>query len=164
VLTFIPVRNPQNTTKLAFGIDKKDELEAFCEDLADLINFKKETSNGIKSFATAATNGSEKPQSKAGNETGKQEPDKAMPVRHAASIGNLNVPPKPSPETAKSVSSTIVPEAPEVKLSRTIADSTNSVRKTEGPGFRYVLAATLISITVAFIWYQFFMVLSKHRD
>ncbi|MDD3148577.1 MAG: hypothetical protein PHD82_14885 [Candidatus Riflebacteria bacterium] len=55
-LTFIPSRNTQKVSRLNFGPEKQEELEDFCEELADLINFKKETPSGIKIYSPPAAN------------------------------------------------------------------------------------------------------------
>lgn len=49
-LTFVPERNPASSTRLSFPLSRKEALEDFCEDLADLIRFKKETPAGVKTY------------------------------------------------------------------------------------------------------------------
>lgn len=42
-LTFVPSRYPRNTTRVSFPKEQKRQVESFCEDLADLIDFKTES-------------------------------------------------------------------------------------------------------------------------
>jgi hypothetical protein len=53
LLTFVPLGKSQNLAKLTFGSDKKAELESFCEDIADFITYKKETSHGVQVLCNA---------------------------------------------------------------------------------------------------------------
>lgn len=52
-LTFVPTGKTQQVSRLNFTPDKQEELEDFCEELADLINFKKETASGVKIYSNA---------------------------------------------------------------------------------------------------------------
>lgn len=128
VLTFIPAKNQGNTTRLSFSIDKKDELEDFCDDIADLINFRMETASGVKIYP--------KPDEKL-----------ATPVKPAEK--------KPEPakvEAAKAqpAAKPVVKPVPPQDVKIVAGESDNGVSP------RYILFATLISLLVAFIWYQFF--------
>lgn len=49
-ITFVPKKNTLNVTKLTFSQTKKTELEDFCEDLAELITYKKEKDGIVQVF------------------------------------------------------------------------------------------------------------------
>ena len=49
-ITFVPKKNTLNVTKLTFSQTKQTELEDFCEDLAELITYKKEKDGIVQVF------------------------------------------------------------------------------------------------------------------
>ncbi len=167
VLTFVPARNPQKITRLSFAMEKRDELEDFCDDLADLINFKKETAVGIKTFAVPP---SEVPVSEpAGdkkipvNSARHKEPE----IRHVTSATrhSENVEPSPKQEIITTPVTPSEARPPEVKIVNQTARLASSSLTSSSEGFKasYVVIATIVSILVAFLWYQFFKSLSDTR-
>lgn len=167
VLTFVPARNPQNTTRLSFAMEKRDELEDFCDDLADLINFKKETAVGIKTFAVPP---GEAPASESATE--KKMPvapakPKEPEIRHVTSATRYseNVEPAPKQEIITTPVTPTEAGPPEVKIVNQTARLTSASLTSSSEGFKasYVVIATIVSILVAFLWYQFFKSLSDTR-
>lgn len=156
VLTFIPARNPHSTTRLSFGIDKQPQLEDFCEDLADLINFKKETAEGVKTYAVPAQPSNQMPELRNAVSATRhvERPDSPADLSTGTTVSNA---------THKHVSP---PEKAEVKIVTQPGQSTENDKRLNTNslyGFGYILAATLISVLVAFIWYKFFSMLSGRR-
>ncbi|MFZ5952401.1 MAG: hypothetical protein ACOYXC_16995 [Candidatus Rifleibacteriota bacterium] len=144
VLTFIPSSNPNNTTRLSFPISKKAEIEDICEDLADLINFRMETSAGVKVYP--------KPEETIAKKT------EVKP----ASAGQASV--RPTERGSEKPAEKLV--NPEIKARAPIGSEVKIVSRTdqssegEPAPTRYIILATVISILVAFIWYQFFRTIS----
>ena len=210
-LTFIPVGNSQKVSKLNFSNEKLRELEDFCEDLADLISFRKETASGIKTYspapaqqppkiapqrplktdevpelrhATSAIRHTDKPEPSARVISGEAAPpteasgsETTKPVATAKSV----------PEEAARAKTTVRSEPPEVKIVKTpvtarfgepggektdikaqAAAKTRGSNEPTAPGFEfragYVIAATLISVLVAFVWYRFFLFVSDWKS
>lgn len=188
VLTFIPKRNPLNTTRLSFAMEKREELEDFCEDLADLISFKKETAVGVKSFpasqapsrATATTPAVVTTKAPPASSSTPHMPE----LRHAASSTrhhNRTAPVQSTVTTPIAVpqadadadadanaNADSVDRTPEVKIvSQTSRPSTAAVASAnigEGVKASYIIIATIVSVLVAFLWYQFFKTLSNTRQ
>lgn len=180
VLTFVPSRNPGNTTKLTFPIGKKSELEDFCEDLADLIDFRMETKAGVKVYprpeeSKAAT---EQPVSKKADtrdagekavkkgETGQGKP----PAKENMAAGKTIKSPPSSPSSpVEKPAEDLKKATPELKIvagsgNITRTGVTGQVENGTAPTARYIFVATLVSVLVAFIWYQFFKVISAGRQ
>lgn len=134
VLTFIPLSNPKNTTIISFPVKRKELLESFCEDLADLIEFKKETNDGVKTYPRVEA-------SKAKNEA-KTEKSEAKRYEPIAKANKEKV-------------------TKEVKLSKPSDKKLESLPEDYVPTAKYVILATFASIVVAFIWYQFFKLISR---
>jgi len=222
-LTFVPVGNSQKVSKLNFSNEKLEELEDFCEDLADLISFRKETASGIKTYSPAPAQQPPKiaPQRPLKNDEVPELRHAASAIRHAdkpeptARVISGEEPPATdsvAPEPAKVVTAakaapaetakaraTARTEPPEVKIVKapavdlastsasiatTAATAASVASKAAGnaqkvaksetgsdqatPGFEfragYVLAATLISVLVAFVWYRFFLFVSDWKS
>lgn len=173
-LTFIPTRNSQKVSRLNFGPEKQEELEDFCEELADLINFKKETASGIKIYNPPISTATSP--SKAG--TNRANPTTETELRHATSAirhtdkSESVTPPKveTSVETKTEVRS--APEPAEVKIAKpsitntTKTQTVTSQANSGDNGFpaSYVIIATLVSLLVAFIWYKFFMIVAGWKE
>lgn len=196
-LTFIPVGNSQKVSKLNFSNEKLEELEDFCEDLADLISFRKETASGIKTYSPAPA---QQPPRIAQHRPLKS--DEVPELRHAASAIRHADKPEPAArviggeeasatepqvqEPAKTKPA-VKTEPPEVKIVKTPVSipinvtvnakpdsKTQKVANAERSGdpaatgleFRagYVIAATLISVLVAFVWYRFFLFVSDWKS
>ncbi|EKD83332.1 MAG: hypothetical protein ACD_39C00745G0002 [uncultured bacterium] len=180
VLTFVPARNPQNVTRLSFSNAQRPELEDFCDDLADLINFKKETVAGVKTYSATSTVEMPRPAAEA-----VEPPPSAM--RSAASAVKHSARPEAENRSkVEPVTPVAVPEVkPEVKISTpsVTADVKGSELPSDkgspaprplsyqvsekgaaisGAGLRvsYIIAATFISVLVGFLWYKFFSALS----
>lgn len=196
-LTFIPVGNSQKVSKLNFSNEKLGELEDFCEDLADLISFRKETASGIKTYSPAPA---QQPPKIAAQRPLKI--DEVPELRHATSAIRHADKPEPAARVISSEETTTIEpgvqesvkakptgknEPPEVKIVKTPvstpgnatvnAKPDSKIQKTakaEGNGdtaasgfeFRagYVIAATLISVLVAFVWYRFFVFVSDWKS
>lgn len=170
VLTFVPARNPNNTTRLPFSIENRAELESFCEDLADLISFKKETATGVKTYTT--------PNPAPGPEPSRIKPVNEPVLRNAASatrtnqqvapVKNTAVETKPlsvAPEKQPDVKIVATPSSAASNTSSTARVATNKVHTETPEGFKvsYIIAATLISVIVGFLWYQFFRFISTRN-
>ncbi len=166
VLTFVPVQKPQNTTRLPFSIEKRAELEDFCEDLADLIIFKKETQGGVKTY-TSPVKLPDQPKIPTPLEES---------LRNAASATRTN--PAQTQKTTTEPAKPLVTgseKQPEVKIvDRTTSFQPSkeisreaSFNKAENKSFSgefkvsYIIAATFISVIVGLIWYQFFRYISR---
>ncbi len=91
-LTFVPTGKGQ-ISRLNFAPEKQEELEDFCEELADLINFKKETASGVKIYsaprgepvASSASDIHVAVNKPAVTVSGRQSSDSEPELRHAAS-------------------------------------------------------------------------------
>ncbi len=218
-LTFVPVGNSQKVSKLNFSNEKLEELEDFCEDLADLISFRKETASGVKTYspapaqqppkiapqrplksdevpelrhATSAIRHADKPEPTARVISGEEAPttEAVAPERAKVETAAKAV----SAEAAKTKTAARS-EPPEVKIvkspngdlaststaassavsndSRASGNAQKSAKSEAGsdkatPGFEfrvgYVVAATLISVLVAFVWYRFFLFVSDWKS
>ncbi len=185
VLTFVPLRNPGNTTRLTFPVSKKTELEDFCEDLADLIDFRMETKAGVKVYPRPeeSKSGSQKaPESKSPAKvtTEKSEKDNTVSTgaakadesgksdKSGKSTPSQGTVEKPSIIEKKSSTQSSKP-APELKIVATPGriEKTGSAEPKENdaaPTARYIVVATLVSVLVAFIWYRFFKMISAGRQ
>lgn len=187
-LTFIPRSNTSKVSRLSFGVEKLDELEDFCEDLADFINFKKETNAGIKTYAPplrqpeAGQPGSIAiKQPKIIDETNLKHA--ASAIRHAdkpeptaKAAVSTTTPPEKTPTTpfmGSSQTARSINETPEVKIIKPAPaaaanlEPSTTTQEAKGEGEfnpAYVLLATLISLLVAFIWYKFFMLLAGWKN
>lgn len=171
-LTFIPTRNTQKTSRLTFNLAKQEELEDFCEDLADLINFKKETTNGVKSYITPKTLAPALPSTKPADQ--KPSSINESELRHAASsIRHANqadaATKTDSPPLSSRKPELVAP--PEVKIvtpspAPVVPPFTNmagAASKDSGElKVGYFIVATLISVLVAFIWYKFFSSIASY--
>lgn len=212
VLTFVPSRNPQNVTRLSFSNTQRPELEDFCDDLADLINFKKETTTGVKTYSATTTVEMPRPitevvepplsamrnTASAVKHSGKPATEGKPKVEPVASVAD-GVRAQPEVKIVKSVSAAEVQPQPqsqaesqtqrqsqpqflsssstpissqsqpqpavlhpvpvENQILRT-ADKT-STKIVAGMQVGYIIAATFISVLVAFLWYKFFSALSR---
>ena len=168
VLTFKPKKAIQSTTKLSFPIDKKGEVENFCEDLADYIDFKKETKEGIKSYGQTAK--AESTQTKVEEKTSST---KKSPTTSGSSVKStskestkpiVTANPKPKPEENKPAASPKKDFGP--KITKNISptqtkEAASKNKELEIGSPKFVLIATLISVIVAFIWYSFFKAISR---
>lgn len=188
VLTFIPSRNPQNVTRLSFSNAQRPELEDFCDDLADLINFKKETQAGVKTYSATSTVEMPRPATE-----GAEAPPSAL--RSAASAVKYSA--MPAAENRPKVAP-VTPVAdpvrvkPEVKIVRSApaaepvfprtppkaeeavstpvsapavnAGDKNAVRSGAGVPVSYIITATFISVLVGFLWYKFFSSLATMKS
>lgn len=167
VLTFVPARNPQDTTKLSFAMEKRDELEDFCDDLADLINFKKETAVGVKTFAAPPADISSAGTATAPKKAPALEKQKEPEIRHVTSATrhNESVEPMPKQEITPTATAPTETRPPEVKIVSQPTRLTSITAASSAEGFKasYILIATIVSILVAFLWYQFFKSLSDSR-
>ncbi|KAF1082088.1 MAG: hypothetical protein GQF41_1728 [Candidatus Rifleibacterium amylolyticum] len=171
VLTFVPARSPQNVTRLSFANSQRPELEDFCDDLADLISFKKETAGGVKTYAAPVVS-SPTPDTQ-------ELPSSAL--RSAASAVKYST--KPVSESRPKVEPVAAKKAaPEIKPDVKIAESPKEapasspdsssavsidkvVQNTTAQGaIGYVVAATVISVLVGFLWYKFFSSLARIKD
>ncbi|MGM0599188.1 MAG: hypothetical protein ACQETH_05140 [Candidatus Rifleibacteriota bacterium] len=148
VLTFYPQNNRANASRLAFPISSKSELEDFCEDLADLINFRLESKNGVKIYPKT---GESKKQTQA-----------VKPVETTKSVKPVksSKPTETAPKTAKpekvaGVKIFTSSDKPEDKGYEPDRTGIFSIK----PGF--IIASTVISIIVAFIWFKFFHLLAR---
>lgn len=63
-ITFVPKRNNINVTKLTFSQNKQTELEDFCEDLAELITYKREKDGMVQVFCESVAKDTEEVLSK----------------------------------------------------------------------------------------------------
>lgn len=196
-LSFVPVGNSQKVSKLNFSNEKLEELEDFCEDLADLISFRKETASGIKTYSPAPA---QQPPKIAPQRPLKS--DEIPELRHAASAIRHADKPEPAARVMTGEEATAAEpgvqepvktkpkgknEPPEVKIVKTTVNAPGNATgnlepdskiqktaKAEGngdtaaPGFEfragYVIAATLISVLVAFVWYRFFVFVSDWKS
>lgn len=153
VLTFVPAQNPNNTTRLSFPANKKEELEDFCDDLADLINFRMETSSGVKVFP--------KPES---SDTKTSKAD--LRIRKSAAAAKPDHANEAAEKADAAVRQNPPPTSPEVKIVTSSADKKLKEEATSKPGTgapaRYIVVATVVSILVAFLWYQFFRAVSGY--
>lgn len=166
-LTFIPSRNTQKTSRLTFGRDKQDELEDFCEDLADLINFKKETAGGVKTYA--APRGAE-------TTPDPQLRHAASAIRHVEKAPTLSTEPAEPPISAVPAASrtgeSVKAPPPGIAAVKIVAPTPVKATSVDSAPIKgnnadygefkagYVIVATLVSILVAFIWYKFFFALA----
>ncbi|PKL46886.1 MAG: hypothetical protein CVV42_15005 [Candidatus Riflebacteria bacterium HGW-Riflebacteria-2] len=199
VLTFVPARSPQNVTRLSFANEQRPELEDFCDDLAELISFKKETVNGVKTYSSPTpampvdsgnadkAGVSEAPPSSLRNA--------ASAVKHSAKSVTESRP-KVEPVAPTTASSELKPDVKIAKTPEIVAVSedrpVSTVSATTRPakepvakepvaagvhlassalsgsaaGIRisYVIAATVISVLVGFLWYKFFSSLARIKD
>lgn len=156
VVTFIPASSSKSTTKISFPIQRKELLEDFCEDLADLIDFKKETGSGVKIY-------SRQPKPK---QTINSKPSPAS----ASGSGSTTVsppPPKPKPEIKTKAKPSDISLNNDIRLAKPLVKTNNQANETteddEFPPAKYIFMATVISVLVAFIWYQFFKLISGSR-
>ncbi len=183
VLTFVPSRNPGNTTKLTFPIGKKSELEDFCEDLADLIDFRMETKAGVKVYPRpeeSKSRSQKAPESKSPAKVATEKSEKGNTVlstgaakadesdKSGKSTKSQGTVEKPSIIEKKSSTQSSKP-APELKIVAAPGkiEKTGSAEPKENdaaPTARYIVVATLVSVLVAFIWYQFFKMISAGRQ
>lgn len=163
LLTFIPARNPQNITRLNFSNSQRPALEDFCDDLADLINFKKETAAGVKTYSSSTTVKMPVPAKKAADTPASALRSTASAVKHSS---------LPPAETRAKIEP-VAPLAdkpeikPEVKIVKTpvSAEPDKPVKRPAASGGEkvvaeirvgYIVAATVISVLVGFLWYKFF--------
>ena len=92
-LTFIPLDAPRSQTRASFSADQKDEIEEFCEDLADRINFQAETPQGLKVVAPRPVSGKSDPtvfEYSSPLPVNRNEPP-APPVSEAGSTGRVRM-------------------------------------------------------------------------
>jgi len=163
-LTFTPRSAPQNITRVTFPREQREPLEAFCEELADLIEFQAEGHPPIKpgeSLPTSApgdrpplppvTTVSAVPSLvpsrlvEAAQPAVVQRPPEIQPPAVSPSV-RLARPASPDPEGAPAASSTAV---------RLVSG--------EGPGLKYTFLATLVALAVSFLWYRLFLALEEPR-
>lgn len=161
VLTFIPAKNQSNTTRLTFPIDKKTELEDFCEDLADLINFRMETKSGVKVYPKPEEPEKDQKKSEKKTETSpaKQEgivTAKQESVKSEKPRTNESVRKEPAKTQTEPLKAT-----PEVKI---VAPGGQTLSESGAPTARYIVVATIVSLLVAYIWYLFFKAISGRQS
>jgi hypothetical protein len=142
ILTFVPAKKQGNSTRLSFPISKKDELEDFCDDLADLINFRMETTNGVKVFPRPSEPA--KPES---SDALKKEPLSKNPADKASAKNEM-------PALKKEAVKTAPAKTAEVKIVGTSGQNKSF-------SLKYALLATVISVIVGYVWYQFFRALNR---
>lgn len=178
VLTFVPARSPQNVTRLSFANSQRPELEDFCDDLADLISFKKETAGGVKTYATPSTVPPAAPETEAPPPSALR--SAASSVKHSARPASESQPKvepvvqeNARPEIKADVKITGTPKTlpaeakklePAVKEAMAAGDKKGGEKFTNGIRIGYVVAATVISVLVGFLWYKFFSSLARIRD
>ncbi|GAB4274446.1 MAG: hypothetical protein Kow0029_14800 [Candidatus Rifleibacteriota bacterium] len=150
-LAFFPKKKQGNVTRLTFPIEKKEELENWCEDVADLINFRMETATGVKVYPKPAQEHSS---------------DASAPSVTKPAAKN-DIPDKKIPAQAKHPEKTTLAAAKTLFKTddvRIVATTGKTGENMSPPGnfnAKYVIIATLVSILVAYIWYSFFRLLSK---
>ncbi|PKL45835.1 MAG: hypothetical protein CVV41_02190 [Candidatus Riflebacteria bacterium HGW-Riflebacteria-1] len=194
VLTFVPSRNPQNVTKLSFLNAQRPELEDFCDDLADLINFKKETQAGVKTYSATATVEMPRPANGDGETPSSALRSTASAVKHFATPAAENKPKiaPVAPASPASPAAEPVKAQPEVKIVRSsspepmfpktppkaeepivspvLPQVVKAVAKSGdkaadgGISVSYIITATLISVLVGFLWYKFFNALATMKS
>ncbi len=168
VLTFVPARNPQNVTRLNFANTQRPELEDFCDDLADLINFKKETAAGVKTYSATTTVKMPGPAREAVAMPASALRSTASATKHSPlppAAGRAKVEPvAPLAAKAEAKPEVKIVKAPVSSLSeKPVERSAASVSGKVSAEVRvgYVLAATVISVLVGFLWYKFFSSLAS---
>lgn len=180
VLTFVPARNPQNVTRLSFSNTQRPELEDFCDDLADLISFKKETSAGVKTYSATATVEMPRPTAEVTELPPSAMRSAVSSVKHSTKPATDSRP-KVEPVVSAAVEAEVKPEVKIVKPVESVetqpqaaplrqspveapitrpADK-SSAKIVAGMQVGYIIAATFISVLVAFLWYKFFSSLSN---
>lgn len=125
-LTFIPAGNSQKVSRLNFGPEKQEELEDFCEELADLINFKKETASGIRIYS---------PPSSATPAAATSKQQTATPAAATAQTGQTRqAPAAVEPELRHAASSIRHADKPEISaMPKTDASPTQAVSDSDKP-------------------------------
>jgi len=177
VLTFVPARSPQNVTRLSFANSQRPELEDFCDDLADLISFKKETAGGVKTYATPTTVPPVAPEAEAlppsalrsaassvkhSDRPAAESQPKVEPVVPAGAKPEIKTDVKIAgiPKTVSSADKKPEPAAKELPA----ADKKGGEKLADGIMIGYVVAATVISVLVGYLWYKFFSSLARIRN
>ena len=169
ILTFVPARNPQNVTRLSFANGQRSELEDFCDDLADLISFKKETTAGVKTYPVSKPPSipvSVPTSATAATPSAAPEPEVTPPSALRSAASSVKHSAKPVAESRPKVepvsSGSASPELkPDVKIA---TPSTVASTAASGVRFGYIVAATVISVLVGFLWYKFFSSLARIKD
>jgi hypothetical protein len=152
ILTFVPEKKPANFTRLSFPVSKKAELEDFCDDIAELINFRLETPEGVKVYPKPETTAFEADKSAKEQVKAKKANDNAGNAKKTDSFASEK-------KTADSFSRSFSGNSnkPEVKI-------VSAQKSFQGSfSIKYALIATLISLIIGFIWYQFFKTLSSFK-
>ncbi len=142
ILTFVPAKKQGNSTRLSFPASKRAELEDFCDDLADLINFRMETTNGVKVFPRPS-----EPAKPATSDALTKEPLSRKPTDKASAKNEM-------PSLTKESVKTVPSKSAEVKIVGTSSQNKSF-------SLKYALLATLISVIVGYVWYQFFRALNR---
>lgn len=196
VLTFVPARSPQNVTRLSFSNEQRPELEDFCDDLADLISFKKETANGVKTYsapvspaptdvaadaapspglrsAASAVKHSERampenrekiePVSPAAPELKPDVKIVKTPVTSSDASEKLRQPSTPGKPGGEAVTAEVRVK-PDVVAGVTTGTRSSGENMAAGVRFGYIVAATVISVLVGFLWYKFFSSLARIKE
>lgn len=174
-LTFTPRSAPQNITRVSFPREQRDPLEDFCEELADIIEFQAEGHPPIKPgepLLTAATDG--------------RPPAPPIPpittVSTVPAIGSARPPSSPAPaEATPADRNPSPPVTPGVRLAKPMGLPASSgpgldapaaettlppvvkLASGEGPGVKYTVVATAVSLAVGFLWYRLFRALEDVR-
>jgi hypothetical protein len=159
VLTFYPKKNRSNASRLTFPIASKAELEDFCEDLADLINFRLENKNGVKVYPKAPV---------------EKQPVQATPSGEAKKPEKAEKTVKPEkPAKAAQATKTKQKDSRPKKVAgvkiftRNNSSKSASPQSSENGAFSikpgFIIASTVVSIIVAFIWFKFFHLLT-HKN
>ncbi len=189
-LTFFPKGSLGNSTRITFPISQQIGLELFCEEIADLIYFKKETRQGIKVFE----NGAQEPDSKESPVTlvpGAKIPAGTIPKKVAKPLAPKVPPAKPeepkkqeseqktdavqknrTTDTARQSEPAYKTEkkqepkpsevpAPSANVTSSPQPKPSKKSSIEIGSAKFAIIATLISVFVAFIWYKFFRLISK---
>lgn len=192
-LTFTPRSAPQNITRVSFPREQREPLEAFCEELADLIEFQAEGHPPIKPGEPLLMPSSDS----------RPPAPPAPPITTVSTVPAIgssrmgepertvqDVPPPPSGPCGGPAEPASTPPAPDVRLARPMgtrdggrsgaagmpsapssdATGAQSVKTPDvrlaigdGPGLRYTAVATLVSLTVGFLWYRLFRALDDGR-
>lgn len=148
-LTFIPAGTPRNQSRVSFPISQKQEVETFCEELADLITFQSETQQGLKFISQPSPQQTgDKPA--IGNKANDAEQNKLRPINEEKS--DLV---KPAAQPLNPLKMKLSPQPPSESIPAPDI-SPSEIRIVENsfvpsPGF--VFAATMISVCVAILWF-----------
>lgn len=168
-LTFIPKRNPSSATRLSFPIEKHEDVDNFCEELADFIQFKKQTTDGIKSYQPEQ----KKQEQSYARSVRSSDPNVKIVSRSKSSkprileTTNLKTPQnkadiaEPQTATANHPPSKELPAFNQKNNQKVFPQSQLDDSETETVSLSFIFSATLISVIISVIWYYFFKSISS---